>query len=469
MWCCRRLQRRDSDGSLGDSGEGPDGDSGDQQGKKSSRSRSFFSRSLGSNLPSKKKRKHDKEKADNKPEDGDVGDLSVVKRETEVLRSFQRAPPPKNRARASRVPRGLKSQNVTTNNFLQEVVETDQEQETQSTSKQNDTTSTTPGKTEDGSQPNTLVPSDDVDIPKTTSAETEVPRSTEGEESQDNVSSSEKDTVPKSSEAEAVAETATQEPSQPASEEADDSESPQKAENEASDSVKEEDVSVKPDSDDSLTEQAKGDGPCKAEKEESSTKQTKDGGASPKPEHEDSSTKDEASPKSEHEGCSAEQSKTNEASDVGDEGGDKNEGTDTSPEQETKDEQTDICALVEPDTTDASNTTAEEDGDKKIPHRPASYSEYSSSSPKPAAVKGKRFTLPSSHGEGMDQLLETLQTRLKEDGVPVVTTDLELSQNTESSEQKPAEGAQSQSDADQQQDVKVDTGAESPSSRDMPL
>ncbi|XP_046566503.1 serine/arginine repetitive matrix protein 1-like [Haliotis rubra] len=38
-------------------------------------------------------------------EDDDLGDFSVVMRETEILKSFRKPPPPKNRARASRAPR----------------------------------------------------------------------------------------------------------------------------------------------------------------------------------------------------------------------------------------------------------------------------------------------------------------------------------------------------------------------------
>ncbi|XP_071105643.1 neurofilament heavy polypeptide-like [Haliotis cracherodii] len=38
-------------------------------------------------------------------EDDDLGDFSVVLRETEILKSFRKPPPPKNRARASRAPR----------------------------------------------------------------------------------------------------------------------------------------------------------------------------------------------------------------------------------------------------------------------------------------------------------------------------------------------------------------------------
>nr|KAG5713560.1 hypothetical protein BaRGS_024608 [Batillaria attramentaria] len=94
-------------------------------------------------------------------EDDDLGDFSLVQRETEILRSYRKPPPPKNRARASRVPRALKTVDPKENpNALKDLVEQEEKELKQTAKKANGVTSPDNQQPSTGMHPSML---DDID------------------------------------------------------------------------------------------------------------------------------------------------------------------------------------------------------------------------------------------------------------------------------------------------------------------
>lgn len=128
--CCCRKKRRGGGAGGGQQDGGLKTDQKDQAAGDSKRSRSK------SPSPNKVPEIHEDkvedsllEQANLLEDDPDLGDFSVVQRETEILRSYRKPPPPKNRARASRVPRALKTADPNENpNVFKELVDQEEKE-----------------------------------------------------------------------------------------------------------------------------------------------------------------------------------------------------------------------------------------------------------------------------------------------------------------------------------------------------
>ncbi|KAL8586820.1 hypothetical protein ACOMHN_052696 [Nucella lapillus] len=350
-------------------------------------------------------------------EDNDLGDFSMVQRETSILRSYRKPPPPKNRARASRVPRALKGVDPKASPTLfQELVKNEQTD--------NNASETPPKSTKGLASPDAAAASPDMqssmlaDIDSTLAAlhnKQDTPSPPKSAQ-QSRETSVEKVTAKSGGSDDSQLKTPVK-PSLPAS--------PSREKlakalaQELTRSVSKEMLATK-------QPQSRQSTPSKGSKETSPKSES--AGASPKPVHSQkdvsgSSSKDSVGLNSD--GASSSDSRSGQ-----------------SEEGDNKKKPGNIFALIDPTTKDKGDKDKgdkdkgdkdkgdKDNGDKdkgdkdkdddagaksKIPVRAASSPTQPKAPLRLSSGKDKRFPVPSVHGDQMEQLMKSLKTRLKED------------------------------------------------------
>ncbi|XP_076449009.1 uncharacterized protein LOC143285531 [Babylonia areolata] len=389
--CCCRRKRDSSSSSEGVQEEGEEKKGLDQKSSGSSRS----SKSPSPHKEVNKEEAEDEEEETDKghseqeallDEDKDLGDFSVVQRETSILRSYRKPPPPKNRTRASRVPRALRAVEPNADaSMLKELVKNEQKKLDASETSQKATGTLPSSESMSSDMQSSMLADIDSTLAAMHTAEEEpsptrsanrsrepsaekvlVSKTEDGDVSPSQVKSPTKPLLPTSSSREQLAKSLAQELSRSVSKE----------------------MLAKPHSKSATPKSSKETTPTSGSER-----------ASPKIVHtkdlSDSSSKDS----------------------VGSNGGAGAASSSSKPgsspkEEEDKNKSGNIFAMIDPTTKDKGG----EAGSKsKIPVR-AGHSPTQPTAPlRLSTGKDKRFPVPSVHGDQMDQLMKSLKTRLKED------------------------------------------------------